>query len=123
VDSLIMGMLDGGLQTMFGAAFGGLLLEGRHYRKAEVRDAKGNVTATVQKTQSIKGYRQSMTTAMREAGYADDSALLLILQTYEGRVIDQPLRGETISLDGRWIAGDIDHDAAHVAWVVAASRE
>ena len=118
-----MGMLDGGLQQMFGAAFSGILLEGRHYRKTEARDNKGNVTGTVQKVQSVRGYRQGMTQAMRDAGYADDSAVLLILQTYDGRVIDTPVRGDVISLDGRWVAGDIDHDAAHVAWAVAATRE
>jgi hypothetical protein len=116
-----MGLLDGGLQQMFGAAFAPQLLEGRHYRRAEVRDNKGNVTATVTQAQSFRGYRQGMTKAMVAAGYAPNTAVLLVLQVYEGQPIPAPKRGETVRLDGTdWILGDlIDEDAAHVSWLFA----
>lgn len=118
-----MGLLDHGLQQMFGAAFSGVLLTGRHYHRTESRDNKGNVTAPITKAQSVRGYRQAMTTALREAGFADATAVLLIMQTFDGRVIDRPMRGDTITLDGLWVAGNIDEDAAHVAWVVGVTPQ
>ena len=120
-----MGLLDGGLQTMMGAAFAPQLLEGRHYQRAESRDLKGNASAAVTRVQSIKGYREGMSHAMREAGYPANTARLLILQTYQGRVIAKPNREDRVKLDGvTWVLGDlIDEDAAHVAWRFAATPE
>lgn len=120
-----MGLLDGGLQQMFGAAFAPQLLDGRHYKRVESRDAKGNVTSTITRVQSFKGYREGMTKAMRDAGYDPTTATILMLQTYEGRIIEKPLREETVKLDGvMWVLGDlIDEDAAHVAWRFAATPE
>lgn len=119
-----MGLLDGDLQQMFGDAFGDLLLEGRHYVRGEPgRDGKGNVTPGVTRVQSVKGYRQNMSTRMREdLGYTDDSAVLLILQTYQGRVIERPARGQRIVLDGDWIAGNVDEDPAHTHYIIPVSR-
>ena len=108
--------LEGGLQQMFGAAFGGILLDGRHYSRVETRDDGGNVTSAVRKVQSVKGYRQSMTQAMRDAGYADTSAQLVIMQTYDGRVLDPIARGDKITLDGKWVIGNISPDPAHATW-------
>jgi hypothetical protein len=120
-----MGLLDGGLQQMFGAAFAPQLLDGRHYKSVETRDTKGNVTSAVTKVQSFKGYRQSMSKAMREAGYAPDTGVLLVLQVFEGRQLVRPNRNETALLDGTtWVVGDlIDEDAAHVAWVFAVTPQ
>lgn len=120
-----MGLLDGGLQQMFGAAFAPQLLDGRHYKRTEERDVKGNVTATVTKVQSFKGYRQVNAKILRDLGYAPTTAVLLILQVYEGRQIDKPQAKETAKLDGiTWVLGDlIDEDAAHVSWLFAATPE
>jgi hypothetical protein len=120
-----MGLLDGGLQQMFGAAFAPQLLDGRHYKRTETRDNKGNVTGTVARTQSFKGYRENMSKAMRDMGYAPETVVLLILESYQGRVIETPTRGDVAQLDGqRWVLGDlVDEDAAHVAWRFAATPE
>lgn len=118
-----MGLLDGGLQQMFGAAFSGILLEGRHYHRVEERNKAGDVTAAVDRVQSIRGYRQTMTQQWRDAGFADAEAVLLIMQTYDGRVITPIERHDRIKLDGTWVAGNIDEDAAHAAWVVGVTRD
>ena len=119
-----MGLLDGGLQQMFGAAFAPQLLEGRHYRRAETRDDKGNVTSAITKVQSFRGYRQDMSQRMRDdLGDPPQTSVLLILQTYEGAVIGKPQRNEHVRLDSAdWVLGDlISEDAAHVAWIFAAT--
>ena len=119
-----MGLLDGELQKMFGAAFGTILLDGRHYRKTETRDAKGNVTGTVTQVQTIKGYRETKrTNDQLEKSFADDAGILLILETYQGRVISPPQRGDVVDLDGRWVIGDFNEDAAHASWVCEITRE
>jgi hypothetical protein len=113
-----MGLLDGGLQRMFGAAFGTVLLDGRHYHKTESRvEANGDVAAPVTKVQSIKGYRET-TNRRREEG-ASSAMRILVLQTYEGRQIDPIVRGDDVMLDGvRMTVGDIDEDPAHTHWVL-----
>ena len=117
-----MGLLDGDLQQMFGSAFGGVVLEGRHYHKAKTRAPNGDVTAEVTKAQSVRGFRMSMSQAMRDAGYADTSARLIVLCTNEGAVIDPFARGDLVRLDGDWIVGNIDHDPAHTHWVLWVTR-
>lgn len=118
-----MGLLDGGLQAVFGAAFAGVYLDGRHYQKAKSFDTKGNATGAVTKVQSVKGYRERKTDAMRAAGFADNESLLMILQTYDGLPIEKPKRESLIALDGRWIVGDIEADPANVYWAIRATRE
>lgn len=120
-----MGLLDGGLQAMFGAAFGTLLLEGRHYHVTESRPASdGDVDAPVTKVQSVKGYRE-VTRNRRNGDEGTGNAMrLLILQTYDGRVIDPIRRGDVIAIDGlRLRVGDTDEDAAHTHWLVEGAPE
>lgn len=117
-----MGLLDGDLQQMFGAAFGGVVLEGRHYHKTKTRALNGDVTAEVTKTQSVRGFRMSMTQGMRDAGYSETSARLIVLCTYDGKVIDEFYRDDMVRLDGDWIVGNIDHDPAHTHWVLWVTR-
>jgi hypothetical protein len=117
-----VGLLDGDLQQMFGAAFGGVVLEGRHYHKTTTRQPNGDVDSEVTKTQSVRGFRMSMNQAMRDAGYADTSARLIILCTYEGRVLDPLYRGDMVRLDGDWVVGNIDSDPAHTHWVLWVTR-
>jgi hypothetical protein len=119
-----MGVLDGGLQAIFGAAFSAVYLDGRHYQKAKAFDTGGNATGTVIKVQSVKGYRERITDAMRAAGFADNESLLMILQTFDGLPIEKPLRTSVILLEGqRWIVGDIDEDPAHVYFAIRVTRE
>lgn len=119
-----MGLLDGGLQQMFGAAFGTLLLEGRHYQNSQTFAANGDVSEVVIKTQSVKGYREITNDRMRALGYSDRDARLLILQTYQSRAITAPKRDDIVLMDGlRWVCGDIDEDAAHTHWIIKATRE
>lgn len=119
-----MGLLDGGLQQMFGAAFGTLLLEGRHYHLTETRASNGDVTATVTKVQSIHGYREVTRDRRNGDEGAGQSYRFLILQTFDGRVIQPIARGDLIALDGlRVRLGSSDEDAAHTHWLVEGTPE
>lgn len=119
-----MGILDGGLQAIFGQAFSGVYLDGRHYQKRKDFDDSGNASGTVIKVQSVKGYRERVTDAMRAAGYADNESVLMILQTFDGLPIDKPMRESVIAIDGgRWIVGDDSEDPAHVYWAFRVTRE
>lgn len=113
-----MGLLDGGLQQMFGAAFGTVLLEGRHYHKTESRPAaNGDVQAPVTKVQSIHGYRET-SNRLRVEG-SSSAMRLLVLQTYQGRVLNPIVRGDDVLLDGvRMTVGDVDEDPAHTHWLL-----
>jgi hypothetical protein len=119
-----MGLLDGGLQQMFGAAFGTLLLEGRHYRYTESRAPNGDVSAPLTKVQSVRGYRE--TTRNRRSGDegSGDAIRFLVLQTYDGRVIDPVQRGDVVAIDGLRIrVADSDEDAAHTHWLIEGTPE
>lgn len=119
-----MGMLDGGLQQMFGAAFGTLLLEGRHYHVTEDRSDNGDVSAAVTKAQSVRGYREVRSNRRSGDEGASNAYRFLILQTYEGKVIDPLARGDVLAIDGaRVVIGDLDEDAAHTHWLVSGSPE
>jgi hypothetical protein len=119
-----MGMLDGGLQQMFGAAFGTLLLSGRHYHRTETRNDAGDVTGTVTKVQDIHGYRE-ITSNRRLGDQGSGNTLrMLVLQTYNGRALDPIARGDVLALDGlRMVVGDWDEDPAHTHWLVNGAPE
>ncbi len=120
-----MGLLDGSLRQMFGAAFGTVLLNGSHFARTETVATNGDVTSVLATVaQPVKGYREQTTDRMRELGYTDSEARLLILQTYGGAIVTAPNRDDVIDLDGvRWICGDIGEDAAHTHWTIRATRE
>lgn len=118
-----MALLDGGLQQMFGAAFGAVLLDGRHYHKTTSTLPNGDASAPVTKVQSIKGYREDTKNRRREEG-SGNAMRMLVLQTYEGRVIDRVVRGDVVQLDGlRLVVDDVDEDAAHAGWMLTGAPE
>jgi hypothetical protein len=119
-----MGLLDGDLQQMFGAAFGGLLLEGRHYHNTEARLANGDATATVTKVQSVRGYRDVTRNRRQGDEGAADTVRMLVLQTYDGQVLTPIVRGDVVQMDGvRMTIGDVDEDPAHTHWLLSGAPE
>lgn len=120
-----MGLLDGDLQRMFGAAFGSLLLEGRHYHNTQTRSANGDVGATVTKVQPFKGYRETTVTARRGDEGSASTMRMLVLQSYEGKPLDPIEPGDVLALDGvRMVVGQpVVEDAAHTHWVAEGAPE
>lgn len=120
-----MGLLDGDLQRMFGAAFGTLLLEGRHYHKTKTPAENGDMSATVTKVQAFRGYRDNTMTARRGDEGNAKTVRVLVLQSYDGRPLDPIVPGDVLKLDGLTITvgNPVVEDAAHTHWVCEAAPE
>lgn len=119
-----MGLLDGGLQQTFGAAFASVMLDARHYHKRTDVAGNGDVSRPVIVTQTVKGYAETRSDRLRELGYTDKEARLIVMQTYQGRVVQQPVKNDVILLNGvRWIVGESEADGASAAWLIRAARE
>lgn len=75
-----MGLLDGGIQALFGAAFSGLYLDGTLTRLSITEDGQGGGSTTTS-SQPCKVQTDACTQAMREQpGYTSTDVRLLILQ-------------------------------------------
>lgn len=118
------GPLDGGIQAEFGAIFGAVYLDARHYRRVKTSAANGDVTGTVEKVQSVKACRDTTTDRMRsELAFTDKDARIFMLQTYDGRAVDAPRREDRIRLDGvDWMVGDVDEDVGKSHWIIRGAR-
>lgn len=104
-----MGLLDGGIRGLFGAAFSGFYLDGTLVRVTLVPDGQGGGTTT-EATDPIKVQTDACTEAMRkQAGYTSRDVRLLILQS--------GVPGDRIDTDCRVIDGL--GDEYEVAWVTA----
>lgn len=74
-----MGLLDGAIAGVMGAAFGGIYLPATLYRRTFTDDGKGSLSATVT-TESIRCQVDAATEAMRaQQGYTGTDVRLLIL--------------------------------------------
>lgn len=116
------GLLDGGLQGVFGAAFGGIYLDATLHRKGLVFASDGGVSSPGDSDEPVKAHFASVTEAMRQAeGYSERDVALLILQS---GVSAAPTTDDAITLSGqRWaIAGPITEDPARTHWLVRGRR-
>lgn len=101
-----MGALDGGIQALFGTAFGVLYLDGTLVRVTLTSDGQGGGTATPT-PQSCKLQVDACTEAMRaQAGYTDKDVRIIVLQS--------GVTGGDIDTDCKIIARGVTYD---VAWV------
>lgn len=76
-----MGLLDGGLQAIFGAAFGPIYLDGTLHTSDFTSDAAGDVTRTNPQDVAVKVQIDKCTEAMREApDYSAKDVALIVLQ-------------------------------------------
>lgn len=111
-----MGLLDGGLQGIFGAAFGGLYLDGTLQKITYVDDGTGSATE-VSTDYEIKGQIDAANQAMREQdGYSAGDMRIIILQA------DVPVTPNTdhrVILGGKlWNIANIEADPANTHWVM-----
>jgi hypothetical protein len=116
-----MGILNGGLAAVFGAAFSGIYLDGVLHRGLSdpIYDERGNITGYGGGADiPMKVQRDRVTEAMRRAdGFTDKDVALIILTA--------PLGGIEITTDmeatdghgARWKIGSADLDAAGSHWL------
>lgn len=116
-----MGLLNGGISAIFGAALGGLYPDGTLHRDGvdPIYDGEGNITGYGGGADiPIKVQRDACTYAMRQSeGYSEGDVMLLILAA--------PLNGEKVTTDmqatdgagARWMIRSADLDAASSHWV------
>jgi hypothetical protein len=112
-----VGLLDGGLQAVFGAAFGVIYLPGEIHRA--VRDEADNGDVSVCWAHSPMRYQPDrITEAMRQAdGFTDKDAAFLILQAG----VDEPDTDCEMTAGGRWAIKSVDADPANTHWIIRAS--
>lgn len=116
------GLLDGGLQAVFGAAFGGLYLDATLHRQGLTFASDGDVTEPGDTNEPVKAHFDRVTEAMRQAeGYSEKDVAILILQ--DG-VSAAPTTDDELTLGGqRWkIVGLPDEDPARTYWLVRGRR-
>lgn len=113
-----MGLLDGGLQAVFGAAFAPIYLAGTLHRASRTEADNGDVTVTWTDA-PIRYQPDKITEAMRRAeGFTDKDAAFIILQS---GVSPAPTTADEITAGGRWAVKSVDADPANTHWVVRAS--
>lgn len=114
-----MALLDGGLQSIFGAAFGTIYLDGSLIRVTTTDDGTGSLTESATAS-AIKGQLDAVTEKMRQsAGYTDGDMRIIVLQS---GVSIEPDTDDRIVLGGKaWSIADIEADPAQTHWVMRGS--
>lgn len=120
-----MGLLDGGLQAVFGAAFSPIYLAGTLHRATRTESDNGDVTVAFTGDEGqppgtpIRYQPDKITEAMRRAeGFTDKDAAFIILQS---GVSPAPTTADELTAGGRWAVKSVDADPANTHWVVRAS--
>lgn len=118
-----MGLLDGGIAAVFGAAFSGLYLDATlHAGTGEpIYDDGGNITGyTTEADVAIKAQVDVATEAMRRAeGFAEGDCRILVLSQGIGTVNTDH---QITVRDQRWHILSAELDAAASHWTLRARR-
>jgi len=118
-----VGLLDGGLQSVFGAAFAPLYLPGTLHKQTRTDGDDGDVTVTWSDI-PIRYQPDKVTEAMRQAeGFTDRDAAFLILQAgVEQFNTDAQLTAKQAPAEPerRWLVRSCETDPAGTHWVVHA---
>lgn len=111
-----MGLLDGGLQAIFGAAFAPIYLSGTLHRIG--KDGSGAIIKPVAWTDvAIKGQRDDYTDLQRADWNIPQKAVRLIV--LQAGVPAEPTADDEITLAGRrWRISNISRDPASAAWIM-----
>lgn len=119
-----MALLDGGLQSVFGAAFGTIYLSGTLHRQTRTEADNGDVSVTWADA-PMKYQPDRITEAMRQAdGFTDKDAAFLILQSGQAPINDDDeftAKASPAEPARRWAVKSNDSDPAGTHWVVRAS--
>jgi hypothetical protein len=114
-----MGLLDTDIAALFGAAFGGLYLDGWLHRDGTdpIYDDGGNIVGYVGGIEiAIKVQRDKATYAMRQSeGFSEgDVALIILAQGLPALTTDMQV---TDGHGARWMIQSADLDAASSHWI------
>lgn len=114
-----MSLLGGGIASIFGAAFGGIFLDGALHRDGTdpIYDNEGNITGYAGGADiPIKVQRDACTYAMRQSeGYSEGDVRIIILTAGLGVEVTTDCQ---VTVSGkRWMVGSADLDAASSHWV------
>ncbi len=114
-----MGVLDGGLQAVFGAAFGGLYLDGWLHRASRTHEANGDLS-TSYGDERVKVQVDRLTQGQRSAAgdsYTDKDARILVLQVGLLGPVSRPSTDDQVTAGGvRWVVSGIASDPANTYW-------
>lgn len=116
-----MGLLNGGLQAIFGAALGPLYLDGQLIRVETIYATDGTLTK-VTTAEAIKVQIDAVTEQMRQSpGYTERDIRLIILQS--GILGRAPSSDDYVTIPnrGRWSLASVDTDVALVYWQARAT--
>jgi len=115
-----MGLLSGGIASIFSAALSGLYLDGLLHRDGTgpIYDLEGNITGYDGGADiPIKVQRDACNYAMRQSeGYADGDVMLIVLAAG----LTGPITTDHQITDGdgkRWMVASAELDAANSHWI------
>lgn len=114
-----MGLLDGGMEAIFGAALGGLYLPATlHVLGTPIEDVEGNVIGhTGDADYSCRAQLDDATWSMRQAdGYADGDQRIIVLSA--GMTVGITTDNEITIRGKRWMIESVQRDAAASHWVL-----
>ncbi|WP_066770094.1 hypothetical protein [Sphingobium sp. CCH11-B1] len=116
-----MGLLNGGISAIFGAALGGLYLDGILHRDGvnPVYDDEGNITGYAgADDMPIKVQRDACSYSMRQSeGYSEGDVMLIILaSSLAGTKVTTDMQA-TDGAGDRWTIKSHDLDAASSHWI------
>lgn len=112
-----MGLLDGGIASIFGAALGGLYLPATlHLPGTRTDDEEGNISYGPETDIACRAQMDAATYAMRQSeGYSDGDVRIIILTAGLGAEVATDCQ---VTVSGkRWMVGSADLDAASSHWV------
>ena len=111
-----MGLLDGGIASIFHSAFSGLYLDATHHAGTgePVYDANGNITGYLGGDQACKAQVDAATDAMRRAeGYAEGDARIIVLAQGLTGGIDSDHEITVRGQKYRILSAELDPAASH----------
>ncbi|MGJ8477255.1 hypothetical protein [Sphingobium yanoikuyae] len=113
-----MGLLDGGIASIFGAALGGLYLPATlHVPGTRTDDEEGNISYGPETDIACRAQMDAATYAMRQSeGFSEGDVRIIILTAGLGVEVTTDAQ---ISVSGkRWLVASAEQDAAVSHWVL-----
>lgn len=119
-----MGLLDGGIEAIFGAAFSGLYLPATLHRDGTVPvyDGEGNITGYSNAASvACRAQIDAANYAMRQAqGFAEGDVRIIVLSSGLGVEITTDFQ---ITVSGkRWMIASVERDAANSHYILRGRR-
>lgn len=119
-----MGLLDGGLQGIFGNVFRPFFLDGILHSATQIDDGQGGMEVTYT-DQAVKAMKDSWRKEYEALGIPQTNVVILILQLgmtvtpkEEDQITVAALVGGAVTAE-RWAVGPVAQDPASAHWIVS----